>query len=150
MALALSIFHGSAAAESSCPSPVITGHPSYPPVAWGSGGGIVGAVPRMVADISRTLGVKKVISRDFGTWDKAQAAAKDGRADIIFGIYKSDERMKGIDFVEPALIMDPISVVMRRGDRFAYAKWDDQKGRKGVTNSGEVSATSSTRSWYRV
>ena len=81
-------------AASACASLVITGHPSYPPVAWGSGGEIVGAAPEMVADIARTLGVKEGGVRDFGSWDKAQTAAKDGRADIIFGIYKSDERMK--------------------------------------------------------
>jgi polar amino acid transport system substrate-binding protein len=137
LALALSMLHGSAAADPACPSLVITGHPSYPPVAWGSDGEIVGAAPEMVADIARTLGVGKVASRDFGSWEKAQAAAKDGKADIIFGIYKNDERMKGLDYVEPAFMMDPVSVVVRRGDRFAYAKWDDLNGRKGVTNTGE-------------
>lgn len=137
MALALSMLHGSAAADSACPSLVITGHPSYPPVAWGSDGGIVGAAPEMVADIARTLGVKKVTSRNFGSWEKAQAAAKSGEADIIFGIYRNDERMKWLDFVEPVFMMDPVSVVVRRGEGFAYAKWDDLKGRKGVTNTGE-------------
>jgi polar amino acid transport system substrate-binding protein len=137
MALALSMLQGAAAADSACPSLVITGHPSYPPVAWGSGGEIVGAAPEMVAGIARTLGVKKVTSRDFGSWEKAQAAAKDGKADVIFGIYRNDERMKWLDFVEPAFMMDPVSVVVRRGEGFAYAKWDDLKGRKGVTNTGE-------------
>jgi polar amino acid transport system substrate-binding protein len=137
MALALSMLNGAAAADSSCPSLVITGHPSYPPVAWGSGGEIVGAAPDMVADIARALGVGKVTSRNFGSWEKAQAAAKDGEADIIFGIYKNDERMKVLDYVEPAFMKDPVSVVVRRGDRFPYAKWDDLKGRKGVTNTGE-------------
>jgi len=137
MALALSMLQGAADADSACPSLVITGHPSYPPVAWGWGGEIVGAAHEMGAGIARTLGVKKVASRDFGSWEKAQAAAKDGKADIIFGIYKNDERMKVLDYVDTAFMRDPVSVVVRRGEGFAYAKWDDLKGRKGVTNSGE-------------
>jgi len=137
IALALSMLHEVAAADSSCPSLVITGHPSYPPVAWGSDSEIVGAAPEMVANIARTLGVKEVTSRNFGSWEQAQAAAKNGEADIIFGIYKNDERMKWLDYVEPAFMMDPVSVVVRRGEGFAYAKWDDLKGRKGVTNTGE-------------
>jgi polar amino acid transport system substrate-binding protein len=135
--LALSMLHEPAAADSACPSLVITGHPSYPPVAWGSDGEIVGAAPEMVANIARTLGVKKVTSRNFGSWEKAQAAAKSGEADIIFGIYKNDERRMWLDYVDPAFMMDPVSVVVRKGEGFAYAKWDDLKGRKGVTNTGE-------------
>jgi len=70
----------------SCQSLVITGHPTYSPIAWAVKGKIVGAAPEMVADIAKDMGVKKVISKNFGTWAKAQKAAKVGEADIIFGI----------------------------------------------------------------
>lgn len=115
------MLHKAAAADSACPSPVIAGHPSNPPVAWGPDGEIFGAAPEMVANIARTLGVKKGTSGNFGSWEKAQAAAKSGKADIIFGIYKNDERMKWQDYVEPAFMTDPVSVVVRQGARFAYA-----------------------------
>jgi polar amino acid transport system substrate-binding protein len=124
-------------AETSCPSLVITGHPDYMPVAWAEDGRITGAAPELVTDIARKLGVKTVTSKDYGSWEQAQAAVRNGEADIIFGIYRNDERMKWLDYVEPPFMMDPVSVVVRRGDGFAYAKWDDLKGRRGVTNAGE-------------
>lgn len=126
-----------AQAETTCSSLVITGHPVYMPVAWAADGKITGAAPELVSVIAGKLGVKTVTSKDYGSWEKAQAAARDGEADVIFGIYKNDERMKWLDYVEPAFMMDPVSVVVRKGEGFAYAKWDDLKGRKGVTSAGE-------------
>ncbi len=126
-----------ASAETSCRSLVITGHPAYMPVAWADKGRIVGAAPELVSAIARKLGVEKVTSKDYGSWEKAQAAVRDGDADVIFGIYKNDERMKWLDFVEPAFMTDPVSIVVRKGEGFTFANWEDLKGRKGVTNEGE-------------
>lgn len=56
---------------------------------------------------------------------------------MIFGIYKNDERAAYLDFIEPAFMADPVAVVVRKGESFAYAEWRDLKGRKGVTNAGE-------------
>jgi len=107
------------------------------PVAWADKGTIIGAAPDLVSGIARKLGVKKVNSKDYGSWEKAQAAVREGEADVIFGIYRNDERMNWLDFVEPAFMTDPVSVVVRRGEGFTFAKWEDLKGRKGVTNVGE-------------
>jgi polar amino acid transport system substrate-binding protein len=120
-----------------CQELVITGHPSYPPVAWGSDGKIVGAAPELVAGIAKALGVARVTSKDFGSWEKAQAAVRGGEADVIFGIYRNDERMEYLEYLEPPFMVDPVSVVVRTGAAFPYAQWSDLKGRKGVTNVGE-------------
>src|SRR5215203_1086521 len=80
-----------AAAQTTCPSLVITGHPTYMPVAWAADGRITGAASEVVTGIAHKLGVKTVTSKDYGSWDKAQAAVKNGEADVIFGIYKNDE-----------------------------------------------------------
>jgi len=125
------------AAESTCSSLVITGHPAYPPVAWASDGKIVGAGPKLVASIARKLGVKKVTSKSFGSWEKAQMAAKAGQADIILGIYKNDERMTYLDYIDPPFMVDPVAVAVRKGESFPYQHWDSLKGKKGVTNAGE-------------
>jgi polar amino acid transport system substrate-binding protein len=134
---ALVVLPAIASAQSDCRSLVITGHPSYMPIAWADKGTIVGAAPDLVAAIARNLGVKTVNSKDYGSWEKAQAAVRSGEADVIFGIYKNDERMKWLDYVEPAFMTDPVSVVVRQGEGFAFSKWEDLKGRKGVTNAGE-------------
>jgi polar amino acid transport system substrate-binding protein len=124
-------------AETDCKALVITGHPSYPPVAWASHGAIVGAAPKFVGAIAARLGVTSVVSKDFGTWEAAQQAARGGQADVIFGIYKNEARAAYLDYVEPPFMMDPVSVVVRKGSGFGFAEWSDLKNRKGVTNLGE-------------
>ena len=138
--VALSIgFVAQAQAQSDpvCAALVITGHPSYPPVAWAAQGRIVGAAPNLVSGIAARLGVKDVVSKDFGSWEAAQAAARGGQADVIFGIYKNDARALYLDYLEPPFMMDPASIVVRKGAGFAFADWSDLEGRKGVTNIGE-------------
>ncbi len=126
-----------AQAQQACARLVITGHPSYPPVAWAAQGQIVGAAPALVGAIATKLGVKEVVSKDFGSWEGAQDAARKGEADVIFGIYRNDARAKYLDFVEPPFMPDPVAIVVRWGERFPFAEWSDLKGRKGVTNDGE-------------
>jgi polar amino acid transport system substrate-binding protein len=125
-----------AAAEADCRALVITGHPSYPPVAWAAQGKIVGAAPDFLSAIAANLGVT-VVAKDFGSWEGAQEAVRGGRADVIFGIYKNDARALYLDYIEPPLMMDPVSVVVRKGSGFTFAKWKDLKSHKGVTNIGE-------------
>lgn len=120
-----------------CAALVITGHPSYPPIAWAAQGRIVGAAPSLVSGIAAKLDVKDVASKDFGSWEGAQAAARGGQADVIFGIYKNDARAVYLDYIEPPFMMDPASIVVRKGAGFAFTEWSDLKGRKGVTNTGE-------------
>ena len=121
----------------SCRSLVITGHPTYRPIAWEAKGKIIGAAPELVAAIAREMGEKKVTSKSFGTWAKAQEAARKGQADIIFGIYKNDERMGYLNYVEPPFMRDPVVIAVRKGYTFPFEKWDDLKNKKGVTNEGE-------------
>jgi polar amino acid transport system substrate-binding protein len=135
--LALLIFPALAQAGPACPALVITGHPSYPPVAWAADGRIVGAAADLVASIAGQLGVKQVESVDFGSWERAQEAARAGRADVIFGIYRNDERATYLDYIDPPFMPDPVVVAVRKGDGFAFAHWGDLKGRRGVTNRGE-------------
>ena len=78
-----------------------------------------------------------MVSKDFGSWEGAQQAARGGQADVIFGIYKNDARALYLDYIEPPFMMDPASIVVRKGAGFAFAQWSDLKGRKGVTNTGE-------------
>jgi polar amino acid transport system substrate-binding protein len=120
-----------------CKELVITGHPSYPPVSWTSGRRLVGAAPDLVTRIAAALGVAKVTSTDFGSWENAQTAARGGEADVIFGIYRNEERKEFLDYVEPPFMMDPVAIVVRKGAAFPFAEWTDLKGRKGVTNAGE-------------
>jgi polar amino acid transport system substrate-binding protein len=126
-----------ARAESACPSLVITGHPANPPVTWASAGTIVGAGPELVASIARQLGVGNVVSKDFGSWENAQRAARKGQADVISGLYKNDERTRYLNYIDPPFMADPVVVVVRKGEGFSFKKWEDLKARRGVMNAGE-------------
>lgn len=126
-----------AQAQQACAALVMTGHPAYPPVAWAARGKIVGAAPALVRGIAGRLGVEEVVTKDYGSWAGAQAAARSGEADVIFGIYKNDERAAYLDFIEPPFMTDPVAIVVRWGAGFAFGEWSDLRGRKGVTNAGE-------------
>jgi polar amino acid transport system substrate-binding protein len=73
---ALLMLSAFAHAATSCPELVITGHPDYMPVAWAEDGRITGAAPELVTAIASQLGVKTVTSKDYGSWEQAQAAAR--------------------------------------------------------------------------
>lgn len=135
--LVASLAGAPAQAQPACSTLVITGHPSYPPVAWAAQGKIAGAAPALVSGIAAKLGVRNVVSKDYGSWERAQDAARKGEADVIFGIYKNDARAKYLDYIEPPFMVDPVAIVVRKGAGFAFAEWADLKGRKGVTNEGE-------------
>jgi polar amino acid transport system substrate-binding protein len=69
-----------------CAKLTITGHPEYPPVAWKDGDRIAGAGAAAVSKIATDLGLV-VESKYVGSWADAQAAARNGAIDVIFGIY---------------------------------------------------------------
>jgi polar amino acid transport system substrate-binding protein len=119
-----------------CTKLVITGHPEYPPVAWQEGAKIVGAAPDLIAQIGKELGIK-VESRYFGSWAEAQAAVKNGKADLLFGAYYNDERAAYLNYVRPAFMLDPVVIVTAKGKGFPFAKREDLIGRQGVTGKGE-------------
>lgn len=137
VAVAMLAAPSGAMAQAACTALTITGHPSYPPVAWANKGAIIGAAPALVRNIATQLGVKTVTSKDFGSWEAAQAATRDGKADVIFGIYKNDQRAAYLDYVEPPFMADPVAVAVRKDGGFALGEWSDLKNRKGITNTGE-------------
>jgi polar amino acid transport system substrate-binding protein len=135
------VLPAAAQAVPDCAELVVTGHPYYPPVTWASGGKLVGAAPELVTWIGTSLGVAKVTTKDFGTWEKAQAATRSGEADVIVGIYRNAERTEYLEYVDPSFMVDPVSVVVRDGSAFPYGEWSNLKGRKGVTSAGESYGT---------
>ena len=88
---ALTLACNAAFAADECTKIVATGHPQYPAIAYKDGDDIAGAAPMLVEAIAKNLKVP-LESKYMGTWEEAQAAARDGKADMIFGIYYNDER----------------------------------------------------------
>ncbi|BAQ18737.1 substrate-binding periplasmic protein [Methyloceanibacter caenitepidi] len=133
---ALGLACSNAFADESCTRITATGHPAYPVIAFKDGDNIAGAAPELVAAIAKTLKVP-LTSKYMGTWEEAQAATRDGKADLIFGIYYNDERAGFLDYVQPAFMYDDVAVFVVKGKQFPFKDKNDLVGKKGVTNKGE-------------
>jgi len=133
---ALALTGNAAFAADACTKIVATGHPQYPAIAYKDGDNIAGAAPMLVEAIAKNLKVP-LESKYMGTWEAAQAAARDGKADMIFGIYYNDERATYLDYVKPAFMFDEVVVFVAKDKPFAYKDENDLIGKKGATNQGE-------------
>lgn len=136
MFVALTLMSDAAFAADECTKITATGHRYYPAIAYKDGDKIVGAAPTLVETIAKQLNVP-LESKYMGTWEEAQAAARDGKADMIFGIYYNDERATYLDYVKPAFMFDEVVVFVAKDKPFAYKDENDLIGKKGVTNQGE-------------
>jgi polar amino acid transport system substrate-binding protein len=127
-------------APAACTELVLTGHPSYPPVAWADGstleGGGIDVVRRLARDNHIAL---RVVNE--GTWDNAQLAVRSGSADAIVGIYRTAQRLAYFHYVSPPLAPDPSSVLIRTGETFHYVNWKSLIGKRGVVGTGESYGT---------
>jgi len=133
---ALGLSCGNAFAVESCTKITATGHPAYPVIAFKDGDNIAGAAPELVSTIAKKLKVP-LESKYMGTWEEAQEATRDGKADMIFGIYYNDARAEYLDYVQPAFMYDDVAIFVLKGKEFAFKGKDDLIGKKGVTNKGE-------------
>lgn len=138
--VALTFSGGAAHAADTCTKIVSTGHPQYPAIAFKQGDRIVGAAPSLVEAISKDLEIP-LESKFVGTWSEAQEAARDGKADMIVGVYFNDERAEYLDYVKPAFIFDPVVVFVAKDKTFDFKDENDLIGKKGATNKGESYGT---------
>jgi len=133
---ALMLTGNAAFAQDECTKIAATGHPAYPVIAYKDGDNIVGAAPTLVETIAKQINVP-LESKYTGTWEEAQAAARDGKVGMIFGIYYNDERATYLDYVQPAFTFDDVAIFVVKGKEFPFTGQDDLIGKKGVTNQGE-------------
>jgi len=133
---ALMLTGNAAFAQDECTKIAAAGHPAYPVIAYKDGDNIVGAAPTLVETIAKQINVP-LESKYTGIWEEAQAAARDGKVDMIFGIYYNDERATYLDYVQPAFTFDDVAIFVVKGKEFPFTGQDDLIGKKGVTNQGE-------------
>ncbi len=135
--LALCAVAPAIAAPRACTKLVLTGHPTYPPVAWADGATLHGAGIRVVERLAKDAGIPITVINE-GSWDAAQAAVKSGKADAIVGIYRTQARLPFYDYVQPAIAPDPSAVIVRAGNPFVYNGWSSLIGKKGAVSKGEA------------
>ncbi|MDD3845587.1 MAG: transporter substrate-binding domain-containing protein [Syntrophorhabdaceae bacterium] len=114
---------------------IASGHPQYPPIMWKENNTIVGAGPELVRLLFKDLNVT-VNSPFCGDWDKVQQEAKEGKVDLLVGLYMTEDRKAFFEYSNP-YAKDPVVAFVARGKRFPYSKWDDLIGKKGTTTVGD-------------
>ena len=129
-----------ARAEETCTKIVATGHPEYPVMAFKDGDRIKGAAPLLVGEIAKELEVP-FESKYMGSWSEAQSAIREGKADMIIGVYYNDERSEYLEYVQPPFVYDPVQVFVANDKPFEFKGQDDLIGKKGVANEGESFGT---------
>lgn len=134
--VALALTGNATFAADECAKITATGHPQYPVIAFRDGDKMVGAAPMLVEAIAKELKIP-LESKYMGSWEEAQAATREGKADMIFGIYYNDERATYLDYVKPAFMFDDVAIFVVKGKEFPFKGQDDLIGKKGVTNQGE-------------
>lgn len=125
-----------ARAEDTCTQIVMTGHPDYPAMAYRTDDRIDGAAPALVSAIAANLDVP-LVSKYMGSWSEAQTATREGKADMIVGVYRNDEREKYLDYAEPAFAYDTVVVFVAADKPFDFRGQEDLVGKKGAANKGE-------------
>lgn len=129
--LFLSIFYGGNNSQTL----VASGHTDWAPIMYQEGNKIIGAGPEIITKIFDELGIK-VNSKYVGSWDVVQEKAKDGSIDVIVAAYKTTEREAYMDYSIPYTI-DPVVLVVKKGNDFAYEDWEDLVGKKGIVMTGD-------------
>jgi polar amino acid transport system substrate-binding protein len=114
---------------------IASGHPAWPPIMYQKGDKIVGAGPELFAKIFQELGVKAAFKYE-GPWDQVQAKAKSGSVDVLVAAYKTPERETYMKYSIPYTV-DPVSLVIKKGNVLTYNKWEDLIGKKGVVMVGD-------------
>jgi polar amino acid transport system substrate-binding protein len=117
------------AAADKCDTVIVTGHPDYVPISWQEGEKLEGAAIDLVRLIGQSIGVK-VKSMHTGSWKRAQAAVRSGEADLITGIYRTQEREEIYAFTA-AFASEPVVVVTLSSTDIRYRQRSDLEPYQG-------------------
>jgi len=124
-----------AMAADDCRHLTATGNPEYPPYLWRDPDNpalLIGANVDLLQHVARQLGIDIAVVYS-GPWSRAQEQVRNGRIDLLAGLFITQTREQTMDFIKPAFLTTASMVWVRRDDGFAYVKWDDLKGRSGGT-----------------
>ncbi len=117
-----------------CERLVATGDPAHPPYLWRDPQQpekLLGVHADLLERLAKELGVSIELIPS-SSRSKAQAEVVSGRADLLLGAPLSTAGLQSMDFVHPPLQSTPSVVWVRRDAAFAYAGWNDLRGRQGL------------------
>ncbi|WP_432459023.1 substrate-binding periplasmic protein [Agarivorans sp. QJM3NY_25] len=118
---------------SSCSQLVVTGNAEYPPILWRSHDRKLHGIAIELLELALIDTGIKVVARDRGVWGRALKEAEHGSVDMIAGAFKTNARVKYLDYIEPQFT-DVLSMVwVKKGHDFPFHRWQDLLGKRGGT-----------------
>jgi polar amino acid transport system substrate-binding protein len=114
---------------------IISGHPDRRPLAYQNSVQIVGFFPDLAGVVLSNLGVVYE-NRFIGPWKRVQELARQGKVDMLAGIYRNSERETYLVFSE-SFFDDPTSVFVKKDRNIAVSNKQDLIGLRGVTLFGD-------------
>jgi len=122
----------------SCPTMIMSGPPSAAPSSWVQDGKLIGAAVEYTQMVASAAGVKNIEVREYPTWSQTLAAAYTGEIDVVFSANWSEERDRYLNYVRPAMSVQFLNILVRRGESFDLLKLDDLVGRAGANSAGDT------------
>jgi len=113
-----------------------SGHSEYPPFMWKEGENIIGVGAELTSSIFEEINIK-VDCKYIGPWKRVQHEARNGRLDLILGIYKNEDRIKYLTYPEESYTSDPVVIFVKKGKSFFFSGWEDLIGKKGGAIIGD-------------
>jgi polar amino acid transport system substrate-binding protein len=134
--LVVSPVHGDANAEiSTCDTITYSANPQYPPYHWATKtGSFEGASIELLKQVV-PAGVK--LKAVVYPWKRSLAMVQQGEIDLLLSLRNTAERSKYLTFTTHQAFPNPTVIFVRTDKTFAYWKWGDLKGRKGVISLGD-------------
>ena len=119
-----------------CNTVTVTGNPEYAPVTFkNKSGEMVGSYIEFTQMVLKELGVNS-IAKTAGNWRRAQETVKEGEIDILAGPWFNENRNVWLDYVQPAISLDPAVIATKKGKEFNFKVMTDLVGKKGVMQRG--------------
>lgn len=118
-----------------CETLTATGNPEYPPYLWrtsADGDELVGAIPQVLDEIGRRLGIEIKVSYT-GPWSRAQRQVRTGHVDLMAGAFFTVERAQWMSYIRPPVMTTRSVVWIRENSGLQYSDRNDLRSLKGVT-----------------
>lgn len=135
VAAALIIISACQKKEESKKTYIASGHEAWPPFMSKSGDLIIGVGPTIFLRLCQELNLDGSVVY-VGDWTTVQNKAKNGEIDAIVAAYKTAERETYM-YYSTAYAIDPVALFTLQSQAFAFTKFDDLIGKKGVGTTGD-------------
>jgi len=108
---------------------IIACTPNYPPITWKTSNVIKGISVDLIKVISKELNIK-FVHKESKAWEKTIHLLAINKADLIIGLYKTENRKAFINFSNEYILQEYTKIFVRKENKFKFEKWEDLYGKR--------------------